>query len=247
MTMTIDHNQQRFGPLHFEHMSSYSGHPNFTNPWAASSSAGGPGPGPQSGSQQSLYINNQDSAGLPHLNLGALPKHPQHSSRTGSSASMASYGPLPVTAASAGSPPMAGVYRQQDLLPMPQDLLGVNRLQHPTTSAAYDASAYTSAASPVNPTYAASPSPYDQLGYAQGPMRGPFALGHEDSSRRYSQQSVAPSPAFSWTPSAARFDGQRAGPPPKEVITLTVIAGACSRTTGGASRTRWRRARGCSP
>ncbi|GAB1311421.1 hypothetical protein MFIFM68171_01631 [Madurella fahalii] len=192
MTMTLDHNQHRFGALHFDTMSSYSGHPHFTNPWGSSSSAGGPGPAPQSGSQQSLYINNQDNAGLPHLNLAALSKHPQHSSRTGSSASMAPYGTLPVTAASAGSPPMAGVYRQQDLLPMPQDLLGVNRLQHPTTSAAYDASAYTSAASPVNPTYATSPSPYDQLSYAQAPMRGTFALGHEDSSRRYSQQSLQP-------------------------------------------------------
>ncbi|KAK4117172.1 hypothetical protein N656DRAFT_793691 [Canariomyces notabilis] len=192
MTMTIDHNQRRFGSLHFEHMSSYSGHPHFTDPWAPSPSTAGPSPASQSGSQQSLYINNhQDGAGLPHLNLAPLPKHPQHSSRAGSSTSMAPYGALQVSAASAGSPSMAGVYRPQDLLPVSQDhLLGVNRLQHQTTSAAYDTSAYTSTASPVNATYTSSSSPYDQLGYAQASMRGSFALGNEDSSRRYSQQSL---------------------------------------------------------
>ncbi|KAK0656831.1 hypothetical protein B0T16DRAFT_452344 [Cercophora newfieldiana] len=188
MTMTLDANQHRFGSLNFDHMSSYSSHPHFTNPWASSSAAG------TQGGSQNLYVSSQDSTVLPHLSLNALPKHTQHSSRTGSSASMASYAPLPATAASAGSPPMADVYRQQDLLPMSQDLLGLSRLQHhPTSSAAYDTSAYTTTASPVNPTYAASPTSYDQMGYAPAPMRGTFAMAPEDSSRRYSQQSVASS------------------------------------------------------
>jgi hypothetical protein len=106
---------------------------------------------------------------------------------------MAPYGSLPVTAASAGSAPMAGVYRQQDLLSIPPDPFSLNRLQPPSTSAAYDASAYTSSSSPVSATYATtSASPYDQLGYAPAPLRGTaFALGQEDGSRRYSQQSVA--------------------------------------------------------
>lgn len=98
MTMTIDHhNQHRFGPLNFD-MSSYSGHPHFTDPWHSSSASTGPGP---------HYVGSQNSNALPHLNLGALPKHPQHSqhpqhaqhaqhaqhsSRTPSSASMAPYG-----------------------------------------------------------------------------------------------------------------------------------------------------------
>ncbi|KAK4451463.1 cell wall integrity transcriptional regulator CAS5 [Podospora aff. communis PSN243] len=189
MTMTLDANQHRFGSLNFDHMSTYSSHPHFTNPWVSSSSA--PGTGPQSGNQN-LYVSSQDSTVLPHLNLNSLPKHPQHSSRTGSSASMASYASLPATAASAGSPPMADVYRQQDLLPMSQDLLSLGRLQ-PTSSSAYDASAYTTTASPVNPPYAASPTSYDQMGYAPAPMRGTFAMAPEDSSRRYSQQSVASS------------------------------------------------------
>lgn len=230
MTMTLDHNQHRFGPVNLD-MSSFSAHPHFTDPWVSSSSPAGPGQ--QSGSQQhSLYVGNQNSSGLPHLNLGALPRHPgplprhpshsqhsphgqhvqqpqqpqqpaQHGSTATSSASMAPYGSLPVTAASAGSPPVAGVYRPPGLLPMSQDLLSVNRLQHPTTpttttsssSAAYDTSTYTSAASPVNATYATSPTPYEPLGYAQAQaqMRGTFALGPQDSSRRYSQQSVASS------------------------------------------------------
>ncbi|KAK3330806.1 hypothetical protein B0H66DRAFT_466991 [Apodospora peruviana] len=185
MTMTIDANQHRFGP--FDHMSSYSSHPHFTNPWASSSPTNAPG-GTHSGSQ-GVYIGGQESTVLPHLNLSSIPKHPQQGSRASSSASMASYA-LPVTAASAGSPPMADVYRQQDLHSMPQDLLSLNRLQHPTTSAAYD-SAYTTSASPVNPTYAPSSAQYDQLGYAPAPMRQTFAMAPEDSSRRFSQQSVA--------------------------------------------------------
>ncbi|KAK0730820.1 hypothetical protein B0H67DRAFT_475192 [Lasiosphaeris hirsuta] len=186
MTMTIDANQHRFGPLSFDHnMSSYSSHPHFTNPWAQPSST--TGQAPHSGNP-SLYGGSHENTVLPHLNI---PKHPHHhSSRTSSSASMASYASLPVTAASAGTPPIADVYRQQDLLPMSQDLLSLNRLQHPSTTAAYDTSAYTTSASPVNPTYATSPTPYDQLGYAPAPLRGPFALGGEDSARRYSQQGL---------------------------------------------------------
>lgn len=205
MTMTIDdHSRRRFGPLNFNHMSSYSSQPHFSDPWASSSSP--TGPGPQGGSQQhGLYAGNQDSAGLPHLNLSALPRqppnpqhpqHPQHGQHTGtasSNSSMAPYGSLPVTAASAAGAPMSGVYRQHDLLSMPSDPFSLNRLQQPTTSAAYDTSAYTSSASPVSASYApTSASPYDQLNYAPAPMRGAFALGHEDNSRRYSQQALQP-------------------------------------------------------
>lgn len=106
---------------------------------------------------------------------------------------MAPYGSLPVTATSGASAPISGVYRQHDMLSMPQDAFSLNRLQQPTTSAAYDASAYTSSASPVNASYApTSASPYEQLGYAPAQMRGTFAIGQEDSSRRYSQQALQP-------------------------------------------------------
>ncbi|KAL2199528.1 hypothetical protein P885DRAFT_66472 [Corynascus similis CBS 632.67] len=200
MTMTDDHSRRRFGPLSFHHMPSYSSQPHFSDPWASSSPTG-PAP-PQGGSQ--LYPSNQDSAGLPHLNLGALPRqpptsqhpqHPQHGQHPvagGNNTSMAPYGSLPVTAAST-SATLSGVYRQHDMMSMPSDPFSMNRLQQPTTSAAYDGSAYTSAASPVSASYApTSASPYDQLGYAPAQMRGTFALGHEDSSRRYSQQGLQP-------------------------------------------------------
>ncbi|KAI1844400.1 hypothetical protein JX265_010169 [Neoarthrinium moseri] len=174
MTMTLDH-QQRFGALHFDHMSSYSNGPHFTNPWASASSppAGG----------QGMY---QGLSGL-----DALSKQ-QHSRPAAPTSSMASYGSIPVTASSAGSTLMADVYGQQDLLNMPQDLLSLNRMQ--TTSAAYGEPSYATAtsASPVHPTYAASPSSYDQgiSGYAAAPMRSTFALAPETDSRRYSQSSV---------------------------------------------------------
>lgn len=194
--MTIDTaNQHRFGPglFNYSPMPSYSSHPHFTNPFATSSSTAA-GPGPHGGSQ-SLYVSSHEASGLPHLNLNAIPKHQPQGNRTSSNtSSMAgSYGSLPVSAGSAGTAPMAdALSRQHDLLPMPQDLLSLNRLQHPTTSAPYDASAYTTAPSPVNATYATSPTPYDQLGYAPAPIRGSFAsLAPEDTSRRYSQQSAA--------------------------------------------------------
>jgi hypothetical protein len=206
MAMTDDHSRRRFGPLSFHHMPSYSSQPHFSDPWASSSPTG---PAPQGGSQQhGLYAGSQDSAGLPHLNLSALPRQPppnsqhpqhpqhpqQHAGASGSSTSMAPYGSLPVTAGSAASAPMSGVYRQHEMLSIPSDPFTLNRLQQPTTSAAYDTTAYTSSASPVTASYApASASPYDQLGYAPAQMRGnAFPLGHEDSSRRYSQQSLQP-------------------------------------------------------
>ncbi|EAQ89345.1 hypothetical protein CHGG_05964 [Chaetomium globosum CBS 148.51] len=197
MTMTDDHSRRRFGPLsNFHHMPSYSSQPHFSDPWSSYSPTG---PAPQGGNQQHpIYAGNQESAGLPHLNIGSLPRqppnsqhpqHPQHSATTGSSTSMAPYGSLPVTAGSAASAPISGVYRQHEMLSMPQDAFGLNRLQQPTSSAAYDASAYTSSASPVTASYPpASASPYEQLGYAPAQMRGTFAIGQEDNARRYSQQ-----------------------------------------------------------
>ncbi|KAK8081984.1 hypothetical protein PG996_000765 [Apiospora saccharicola] len=180
MTMTLD-NQQRFGAaLNFDHMSSYSNPPHFTNPWASASP-------PQHGGQ-GMYTQGLHSLG----GLDSLSK--QHAARPNpnTSSSMAPYGSIPVTASSAGSTLMADVYGQQDLLNMPQDLLSLNRMQ--TTSAAYGEPSYATAtsASPVHATYAASPSPYDGgiSGYAPAPIRSTFALAPESDTRRYSQSSV---------------------------------------------------------
>ncbi|KAK4230978.1 C2H2 zinc finger protein encoded by the fle1 protein [Podospora fimiseda] len=176
MTMTVDtSSQHRFGHSNFDPMSSYSSHPQFTNPWNPSTS----------------------HDGLPHLNLSSIPKHPQSAARTSSTASMPPYASLPVSSAAPPSAPISDVYSRQDLLPMPQDVLSISRLQqHPaTTTAAYDTTAYTTSASPVTTSYATPatpPPPYDSLAYAPAPMTRAFApIAPEESVRRYSQQSVA--------------------------------------------------------
>lgn len=188
MTMTIDANQQRFGSLNLDHhhaMSSYSSQPHFTNPWVSSSA-------PQA--SHGLYVGSQGGLTSNPLSLDRHSTQQQPPSRasTSSNASMASYGSIPVTAASAGSPLSMvdpAFVGQQDLLSMPQDLLSLNRMQHQTSSAAYGDASYTTAASPVHATYAASPTPYDGLGYAPAPMRQTFALAPEADphTRRYSQ------------------------------------------------------------
>lgn len=190
--MTIDPNQQRFGSLNLDHMSSYSGHPQFSNPWVSSSQ---PGAAQHQTGSQGMYVashnTNPAPGSLPHLTLNGLSKHPQHPSRAppGGNASLAPYGAMPVTTAPAGSPHMADIYGQQNLPSMTQDPSSINRLQHPTSSAAYGDPSYTTSASPVNAPYAASPTPYDQLGYAPAPMRGAFALAPDpEQARRYSQQ-----------------------------------------------------------
>ncbi|KAI4601614.1 hypothetical protein KJ359_011745 [Pestalotiopsis sp. 9143b] len=153
--MTLDHQPQRYGALNFDHMSSYHA-PSFTNPWASASSP----PNPSQGMYQQ-----------PLSGLDILAK--QHPSRTSApSSSMASFGSIPVTAASA-------------------DLLNLNRMQ--TTSAAYGEPAYATTSAPsVHSTYAASPPSFDHglPGYAAAPVRSTFALAPEADHRRYSHSSV---------------------------------------------------------
>jgi hypothetical protein len=183
MTMTVDANQQRFGSLNFDSMS-YSNQPHFTNPWTTTSTS-------QAGSH-GMYVSNQAATGLPHMNFNTLAKAPQPTQRAPPSSTMASYGSVPVTAASAGSSLVPDVYGQQDLLTLPQDLLSLNRLPQQPPTSGYDTTAYTTAAaaSPIHATYANSPTPY-QLGYAPAPIRGTYAMPEPDPSRRYSQQSVS--------------------------------------------------------
>ncbi|KAI5862116.1 hypothetical protein GGS23DRAFT_106533 [Durotheca rogersii] len=183
MTMTLE-NQSRLGSLNFDHMSSYSNPPHFTNPWGAGSSG-------QHGNH-GMY-----SQGL-NANLGGLDSMTkQHAARAagGNGASMASYGGIPATASSAGSTLMADFYGQQDLRNMPQDLLSLNRMQPTATSYAEPTYATATAASPVNATYSASPNSYDSVsGYAPAPMRSTFALAPDADNRRYSQSSVSSMP-----------------------------------------------------
>ncbi|KAI1329571.1 hypothetical protein F5Y16DRAFT_417603 [Xylariaceae sp. FL0255] len=184
MTMTLD-NQQRLGPLQFDHMSSYSNPPHFTNPWASGASSG-----------QHSHHGMYSQGGLP-ANLSALDmaKHASSRPSANTSATMAPYGSIPVaTSSAAGSTLMADVYGQPDLLSIPQDLMSLNRMQ--TSSAAYGEPTYATA-SPVHATYSASPSSYDGVsGYAPAPMRSTFALAPESDSRRYSQSSISSIPTI---------------------------------------------------
>jgi hypothetical protein len=187
MTMTIDPSQQRFAP--FDQMS-YSTQPQFSNPWA-SSTAG------SQGGTQGMYVTSHEH-GLPSLGLGnGMAKHTQQTSASRTSAgppnaSLASYGAIPVTAASAGSPLMAdNYYGTQDSLSLPQDhLLSLNRLPQQTSAAGYETNYAT--ASPVHPTYPTSTTTSYDLGYVQAPNRSTFALppGSDAETRRYSHSSV---------------------------------------------------------
>ncbi|KAI0483024.1 hypothetical protein GGR56DRAFT_663670 [Xylariaceae sp. FL0804] len=188
MTMTLDNNQSRLGALNFDHMSSYSNPPQFTNPW---NKPWGPSSS-EAHASQGMYSQGLNAANL--SSLDPVAKH--HVARAGTSTTAPmGYGSIPVTAASAGSTLMGDVYGQPDLLNTPQDLLSLNRMQ--TSSAAYGEPSYATAtaASPVNPTYSASPSSYDGVsGYAPAPMRSTFPLTAEADSRRYSHSSVSSVP-----------------------------------------------------
>ncbi|KAL0781652.1 hypothetical protein CaCOL14_002987 [Colletotrichum acutatum] len=183
MTMTLD-SQQRFGPLNtFDHMSSYahssSSSPQFSNPWANTSSPQAP---------QGLYAPHHGHS----LNsgLGLDRSHTARTSTSSNASSLGSYGQIPVTAASAGSLPMADPLPRSDLLTLPQDILSINRMAA-TSAPAYGDAPYATAASPVNATYTASPTPYETMGYAPAPMRSTFALAPEpEHSRRFSHSGI---------------------------------------------------------
>lgn len=161
--------------------------PQFTNPWASTSSPA---------QTHSLYASSHN---LPHNislnqhnhNLGLDLKQPQ---RLSSNVPMGSYASMPITGATAGSPLLPEVYEVQDFNNMSQDLLSSNRSMAP----GYPSEpAYSSAPSPVHNTYAPSPSPYEAMGYAPAPVRSTYAIQshHQDNARRLSQPSV-PSSSF---------------------------------------------------
>jgi hypothetical protein len=180
MTLTLDTNQQRFGALPFDHMSSYSSSssPQFTNPWSSTASTA---PTTSHALYPGLNAHHNPNLGLDSLKQQAV--------RAGTGSS---YGAIPVTSASAGSAPVALSFGRQDLLTMPQDLLSLNRLQN--APASYGDAAYTTA-SPVHPSYAAvAPANYDALSYSGAPLRSGYALAapEADNTRRFSQSSVPP-------------------------------------------------------
>lgn len=187
--MTID-NQQRFGGMNFDHMS-YPNPPHFTNPWTAASSPA---------QNHNLYASSHNL----HPSLGLDIKHEQQAPRMSSNASMGSYASVPISAASAGSPLLADVYRSQDLLTIPQDLLSPSR----SVSTGYGENhvAYSSAPSPAHNAYAPAPTPYENMGYAPAPVRSTYAI--QQDSRRLSQPSVPSNSYLEFSEDAQRLHRQ---------------------------------------
>jgi hypothetical protein len=170
--MAID-NQQRFGGMNFDHMP-YTNPPQFTNPWTSSAPS----------QTHNVYATSHN------IKLEGINQQPQAPPRMSSNVSMGSYASVPITAA-AGSP-LLDVYGSQDLLTTAQDLLSPNR---PMSTGYGHEAPYTSAPSPVHSSYAPTSSPYDNMGYAQAPVRSTYALQSQENARRLSQPSV-PSSSF---------------------------------------------------
>ena len=138
MTMTMEQQHRQLG-VGFDHLS-YPGHsPQFSNPWAATSTA-------NSGTHlfpTTLATNNNN-------NFDALAK--QQLARTGSVSMPYSSIPASAPPVSAHSGYATGNYGQHDLLNISQDLINLPR-------PAYDQNFSTAPSSSMN-TYAPTSSPY---------------------------------------------------------------------------------------
>lgn len=205
MTMTIHpQDQQRYGHHQFDTMSSAypTQQPNFINPWPAHSHQS------TAPSSHALYAASPQVAhsGMPSSHM-ALDRHTQQSSSrppVTTAASMAPYGSaIPVTSASAGSPPQLSMLDPSlvghgDLLSTPQDLMNMTRMHHPSTSPSYTGAVYqTSAPSPVHASYAPSPTSFEPMQYPQTAVRHNYLPSDADpQSRRYSQSSVSSSASY---------------------------------------------------
>ncbi|RKF81053.1 C2H2 finger domain-containing protein FlbC [Golovinomyces cichoracearum] len=164
MTMAIE-NQQRFGAgLNID--IPYNNTPQFSNPWTSTST-------PQS---HSLYASTHSSI-IPNLNLDV--KHPQ-SRRIPGNLPIGSFINIPLNTSSNGS--SLDNYNSHHLLNTPQELLGNNR---PVTTN-FEQS-YSTAPSPIQHTFSPNPGTFESIGYTSNPVRSPYAIQHQDSSRRLSQ------------------------------------------------------------
>ncbi|KAK6227282.1 c2h2 finger domain-containing protein [Colletotrichum tabaci] len=153
--------QQRFGPLNTFDHMSSYAHSSASPQF---SNPWGNTSSPQA--PQGLYAGHGLGSGL-----GLERSHTARTSTSSNTSSLGSYGQIPVTAASA-------------------DILSINRMAA-TSAPAYGDAPYATAASPVNGSYTASPTPYETMGYAPAPMRSTFALAPEpEHSRRFSHSSV---------------------------------------------------------
>lgn len=201
---TLDTHTQRYGHMPFDTMSSgYPHQPQFTNPWPTTTA-------PQSHSLYAAGPSQVPPHSLPSSNPMGLDRHAQQPApRSAASATLAPYASaVPVTTAPAGSPLNNSMMDpslpgQANLLSLPQDLMTISRLAHPsvpaTTASSYATAAdsgYHPTASPVHATYAPSPASYDSMAAAAYPsssVRHGFGLATDasDHARRYSQSSVS--------------------------------------------------------
>lgn len=160
-------NQQRFGAgLNID--IPYNNTPQFSNPWTSTTT-------PQS---HSLYAPTHSSI-IPNLNLDV--KHPQ-SRRIPGNLPIGSFINIPLTTSSNGS--SLDNYNSHHLLNTPQELLGNSR----PVSTNYEQT-YSTAPSPIQNPFSPNPGTFESLGYASNPVRSPYAIQHQDSSRRLSQPS----------------------------------------------------------
>ncbi|MCJ1405846.1 hypothetical protein MMC11_009076 [Xylographa trunciseda] len=174
MTMTMD-NQQRhhLGSMGYEHMPYSAGPPQFSNPWAATSSAHAP---------SGLFPTSLASS-----TLGYQPLSKPQTART-TTMSMP-YSSLPVSAPPMGTGNFNGLpYSQTELLSSSQDLLNSSR-------STYDQS-YSSAPSQSTSTYATHAGTYAPIS-TYGQSLAQHQQQQHESGRRLSQSNIPISQAQS--------------------------------------------------
>ncbi|KAL8879809.1 MAG: hypothetical protein Q9198_002655 [Flavoplaca austrocitrina] len=164
MTLTMDPQQRQLGAIGFDHMSYPPPQPQFTNPWASTTST-------SSGSQMFPAPLSTNNAGFDALAKQQVARH---------SATSMAYSSAPVSAPSlsAGNGYSNSPYDQQQMLGLSQELLN-----HPRSNYEHG---YTGSSSPAIASYAPTSAPY--LGSYSG-----VSQHGSDNDRRQSSASEATS------------------------------------------------------
>ncbi|KAI9753642.1 MAG: hypothetical protein M4579_005051 [Chaenotheca gracillima] len=166
--MAVDNQQRPIGSLGgFDQMHSYASPPQFTNPWASTSSAN---------NSSNLSFGGQTSVGL-----DALSK--QQAARA-SRVSMP-YTSIPVSAPSLPAQSNLPMSYQQDALGVQQDMLNPSRLSSAPSYASEHS--YATAPSPNSSAYPSSSASYDAMDYTSS--RNPYASQQQHTSQPQQQQS----------------------------------------------------------
>jgi hypothetical protein len=147
--MAVDSRQQQMGSMGYDPLRYPA--PHFTNPWASQTSA--------AAAPSSLYPTSMAAGQSSGLDNAAQQAHSIPRSSAVSSIPYASS--IPVTAAPLGSGtslPLDGIYGQQNLLDIPQEVLNPSRSY---------ASQVSSVEAPVGATYAPTSAPQYAMDYSQ--------------------------------------------------------------------------------